>query len=89
MGSRTERKEGGESETYKYIKGEKPADRIATAIFHMVIALIGVIVLGGLALMALIPWVLALLLLFVAALVLVPFCRPPANATSAPAVEAH
>ena len=68
--------EGGESETYKYIKGEKPADRIATSIFHMVIALIGVIVLGGLALMALIPWVLALLLLFVAALFALLLCIP-------------
>ena len=68
--------EGGESQTYKYIKGEKPADRIGTSIFHLVIAIIGVIVLGGLALMALIPWVLALLLLFLAAGFALLLCIP-------------
>lgn len=70
------RAEGGESETYKYIQGQKPADRIGTSIFHIVIGIIGVIVLGGLALMALIPWVLALLLLFLASVFSLLLCIP-------------
>ena len=57
--------EGGSSDapTVRYVRGYDPASRIAVALFSVVTSIAAVVVIGGLALLALMPWVTALLLM--------------------------
>ena len=61
------RQEGGsDSDTVKYIKGKTPGTRIGLSLFTLVLSLGGAIVIGGLAFFALLPWLLALVMMFLA-----------------------
>lgn len=57
--------EGGadDAPTVRFIQGHEPAERIAASLFAVVTSIAAVVVIGGLALLALMPWVTALLLL--------------------------
>ena len=62
--------------TAEYMKGHNPADRLGVGVIGLLIALLGCIVMGGLALLALMPWVLALILAFVSVFFLAMGCIP-------------
>lgn len=55
---------GDDADTVKYIKGSDPGSRLGISIFGLVIAIGGAAVIGGLAFFALLPWLLALVLLY-------------------------
>lgn len=60
-----ERQEGGDdAATVKYVKGQYPAERIVIGIFMFITGIAVCFVVGGLALLALMPWVTAVLLMF-------------------------
>lgn len=57
---------GSDSSTVKYMKGSAPGTRIGVSIFGLAIAIGGSVVIGGMAFFALLPWLLALVLMFLA-----------------------
>lgn len=70
--------EGGSDDapTVRFIKGHNPSDRIVVSLFALVNGIGVLIVIGGLALLALMPWVTALLLLFLSTVFLCLLCVP-------------
>lgn len=60
-----EQQEGSdEAATVKYVKGQYPAERIVIGMFMFITGIAVCFVVGGLALLALMPWVTAVLLMF-------------------------
>lgn len=70
--------EGGSDDaaTVRFIKGHNPSDRIVVSLFALVNGIGVLLVIGGLALLALMPWVTALLLLFLSTVFLCLLCVP-------------
>lgn len=71
------RQEGGDdAATVRFIQGHNPSDRIVISLFALVNGIGVLLIIGGLALLALMPWVTALLLLFLATVFLCLLCVP-------------
>lgn len=72
-----EQQEGGDdAPTVEFVKGKRPAERITIALFAFVTSIGVAAVIGGLALLALMPWVTAILLMFLAVVFLCLLCVP-------------
>lgn len=65
-----------DKDAYNYIEGKNPADRFGAAIGGLVIAVIGAIMIGLLALFALMPWILAMILMYLAVVFFCLACIP-------------
>lgn len=72
-----QKQEGGDdAETVKFIKGEMGGERIVIALFALITGIAVLFVIGGLALLALMPWVTAVLLAYLASVFLAALAIP-------------